>query len=255
MAVPGFLCKKKVPVSARKLSSAVQEATTIAVVLSGCGVQDGTEIHEASALMVALSREAADYRLYAPDKPQMHTINHLTGEEIAGDNRNVYIESARIARGKLDRLVNLNVTSHSAVIFPGGFGAAKNLSDFAVNHADCTVDEQVSAVIRSFHEAKKPIGLCCIAPVLAAKVLAGCEVTMGMESEGDPRWPHASACAHIRKMGSVHVVKDVNELYIDEKNQIITTPAYMCETKLHEVHDGVAKLVRAVIHLSKKDKE
>jgi len=226
--------------------------STIAVVLSGCGVYDGSEVHEASAVMVSLGRKSADYKIYAPDKPQMHTVNHMNGEEIKGDNRNVLIESARIARGKIEKLSELDVSKHDAVIFPGGFGAAKNLCDFAVKQADCTVDAEVAKVLKSFHEAKKPIGLCCIAPVLAAKTLTGCQVTMGQESEDGGKWPFAGACGAVGAMGSKHVPKNVDEIYVDESNKIVTTPAFMCNTEVHEIHDGVAKMVEGVLNLVAK---
>ncbi|XP_065071994.1 ES1 protein homolog, mitochondrial-like [Rhopilema esculentum] len=237
---------------ARRMLSTGRSLSTIAVVLSGCGVYDGSEVHEASAVLVSLSRESADYKVYAPDKPQMHTVNHMTGEEIKGDNRNVLIESARIARGKIEKLSELDVSKHDAVIFPGGFGAAKNWCDFAVKQADCTVDEEVSTVLKNFHAAKKPIGLCCIAPVLAAKVIPGCEVTMGQESEDGGRWPFAGACGAVKAMGSTHVPKNVDEIHIDQANKVVTTPAFMCDTKFHEIHDGVAKMVKGVLGLVEK---
>lgn len=237
---------------ARRVFSTGRQISTIAVVLSGCGVYDGTEVHEASAVMVSLSRQATDYKIYAPDKPQMHTINHLNGEEIQGDNRNVLIESARIARGKIEKLSELDVSKHDAVIIPGGFGAAKNLCNFAVKQADCTVDDEVAGILKSFYEAKKPIGLCCIAPVLAAKVIAGCHVTMGQEAEDGGRWPFSGACGAIGAMGSNHVPKNVDEIHIDKANKIVTTPAFMCNTGVHEIHDGVAKMVQGVLDLVAK---
>eukprot|EP00794_Sanderia_malayensis_P005746 gene5746-6449_t len=246
----GLLGRKNLTMIMRRFLSDAKGLATVAVVLSGCGVYDGSEVHEASAVMVTLSRQAAEYKIYAPDKSQMHTINHTAGEEMKDDNRNVFLESARIARGKIEKLENLDVSQHSAVIFPGGFGAAKNLCNFAVKQADCTVDDQVSAVIKSFHAANKPIGLCCIAPVLAAKVIPGCEVTMGQETDSEGLWPYAGATGAVGAMGSVHVPK--HEIHIDEKNKIVTTPAFMCETKLHEIHDGVAKMVEAVVDLTER---
>jgi len=223
---------------------------TVAVVLSGSGVYDGAEIHEASAAMVSLSREKTSYQVYAPDIPQMHVINHTSGEEMA-ETRNVLVESARIARGKIEPLDKLNVQDYDAVIFPGGFGAAKNLSNFAVKQADMTVNESVSKVITDFHTAGKPIGLCCIAPVLAAKCVSGCQVTVGMDTEQDGRFPYAGVSGAVTAMGGKHVCKEVNEVCVDEDNKIVTTPAYMCETEVHEIHDGVASMVGAVLKLIK----
>jgi len=229
---------------------ATQGKHTVAVVLAGSGVYDGSEIHEASATLVSLSRSKASYQVYAPDIPQMHVINHTTGEEMP-EMRNVLLESARIARGKIQPLDKLNVQDYDAVVFPGGFGAAKNLSNFAVKQTEMTVDEDVSKVINDFHSAGKPIGLCCIAPVLAAKCVSGCEVTVGMDTEQDGRFPYAGVSGAINAMGGKHVCKEVNEICVDEKNKIVTTPAFMCETDLHEIHDGVASMVTAVLKLIK----
>jgi len=222
----------------------------VAVVLAGSGVYDGTEVHEASAVMVNLSRGNAAYKIYAPDINQMHVINHTNGQEMK-ETRNVLVESARIARGKIESLDKLNVNEHDAVIFPGGFGAAKNLCDFAVKQADCEVNNQVSKVLKDFHGASKPIGLCCIAPVLAAKTFAGCEVTVGMDTEQDGKYPYAGTAGAITAMGSKHINKTINEVHIDEKNKLVTTPAFMVETNLYEIHDGVANMVKEVLKMIK----
>ena len=226
--------------------------TAVAVVLSGCGVYDGSEIHEASAVMVNLSRRNANYQIFAPDIDQMHVVNHTNGEEMK-ESRNVLIESARIARGKIQSLNKLNLTQHDAIIFPGGFGAAKNLSNFATKQAECQLNEQVAKALNDFHCANKPIGLCCIAPVLAAKAFRGCEVTVGMDSECDGRFPYAGSASAITAMGSQHINKDVHDIHVDEKNKIVTTPAFMCETAMHEIHDGIGRMVDEVLKLIVKE--
>jgi len=224
---------------------------TVAVVLSGSGVYDGAEVHEASAVMVGLSRGSASYQVFAPDIPQMHVINHTNGEEMA-ETRNVLVESARIARGKIEALNKLNVDQYDAVIFPGGFGAAKNLSNFAVKESEMTVNEDVQKVITDFHTARKPIGLCCIAPVLAAKCVSGCEVTVGSDTDEGGKWPYAGVAGAVTAMGATHVNKTVNDVCVDETNKLVTTPAFMCETKVHEIHDGVNAMVKAVLHMCNK---
>lgn len=221
----------------------------VAVVLSGCGVYDGTEIHESSAVLVHLSRARADVSMFAPDKPQMHTVNHLKGEP-SETPRNVLEESARIARGKIQPLSDLKVSEFDAVIFPGGFGAAKNLSSFAVDGPAMNADKETERVLKDFHGAKKPIGLCCIAPVLAAKVINGCEVTVGSDKEEGGKWPHCGAAGAVEAMGAKHVVKPVSESHVDVKNKIVTTPAFMCETAIHEVFDGVGTMVDGVLKLA-----
>ncbi|XP_069058895.1 glutamine amidotransferase-like class 1 domain-containing protein 3, mitochondrial [Pleurodeles waltl] len=224
----------------------------VAVVLSGCGVFDGTEIHEASAILVHLSRGGADVQIYAPDIPQMHVIDHGKGQPAETETRNVLAESARIARGKITDLAQLQANNHDAVIFPGGFGAAKNLSTFAVDGADCKVDKEVERVLQEFHKAAKPIGLCCIAPVLAAKVLPGPEVTVGQEEDKGGKWPYAGTAQAICALGAKHCATDVDEVHVDKKNKVVTTPAFMCETDLHHIFDGIGAMVKHVLKLTGK---
>ncbi len=211
----------------------------VAVVLSGCGVMDGSEIHEAVSVLLHLSRAGAEYQCFAPDKDQMHVVDHATGEASSGERRNVLRESARIARGEIRPLTELEPTDFDAVILPGGFGAAKNLCDFAVKAADCTVDPEVERVVKAFRGAGRPIGMCCIAPVIAAKVLPGCRVTIGND-EGT-----ASA---IKAMGSENVDRPVTEACVDEEHNLVTAPAYMYgDAAVHEVYDGIGEMVRGVL--------
>ncbi|NXN05396.1 GAL3A protein, partial [Sylvia borin] len=227
----------------------------VAVVLSGCGVYDGTEIHEASAVLVHLSRGGAEVQMYAPDVPQMHVIDHSKGQPAEAESRNVLVESARIARGKIASLAKLTTADHDAVIFPGGFGAAKNLSTFAVDGKDCKVNREVERVLKDFHKAGKPIGLCCISPVLAAKVLSGAEVTVGHEEEEGGKWPYAGTAGAIKELGAKHCVKEVTisfPAHVDTKNKVVTTPAFMCETALHHIFDGIGAMVKNVLKLTGK---
>lgn len=232
------------PVSGQK------SAPKVAVVLSGCGVFDGSEIHESSATLVHLSRGGAQISMFAPDTEQMHTINHSKGQPQA-QNRNVLEESARIARGKVDPLSKLAAENFDAVIFPGGFGAAKNLCTFAVDGTNMSVNSDVERVLKDFHGRNKPIGLCCIAPVLAAKVFPGCEVTVGNDAEEGGRWPYAGTVEAVKAMGAKHVVKDVCDSHSDTKNKIVTSPAFMCEASFHEIFDSVGKMVEGVLKMLK----
>ncbi|KAG8513714.1 Periodic tryptophan protein 2, partial [Galemys pyrenaicus] len=199
-------------------------------------------------VLVHLSRAGADVQIFAPDIPQMHVVDHTKGQP-SEETRNVLTESARIARGKITNLAELSAAHHDAAIFPGGFGAAKNLSTFAVDGKDCTVNGDVARVLKEFHGAGKPIGLCCIAPVLAAKVLRGVEVTVGHEQEEGGRWPYAGTTEAIKALGAKHCAKDA---HVDQKNKVVTTPAFMCETALHHVHDGIGAMVREVLKLAQK---
>ncbi|ESO95105.1 hypothetical protein LOTGIDRAFT_160866 [Lottia gigantea] len=222
----------------------------VAVILSGCGVYDGTEVHEASAILVHLSRAGSEVGMFAPNINQMHVINHTKGEPME-QNRNVLEESARIARGKISALSELDSKKFDAVIFPGGFGAAKNLSSFASDGTAMKVNDEVEKTLKDFYNEKKPIGLCCISPVLAAKVFNGCEVTVGSDKEEGGKWPHAGTAGAIESMGSKHIKKSVTECHVDDKNKIVTTPAFMCETKLHEIFDGIGVMVNKVLSLTK----
>ncbi|XP_059542579.1 glutamine amidotransferase-like class 1 domain-containing protein 3, mitochondrial isoform X3 [Myotis daubentonii] len=232
--------------------SAPRPGARVALVLSGCGVYDGTELHEASAVLVHLSRGGAEVQIFAPNVPQMHVIDHTKGQPSESETRNVLAESARIARGKITDLAQLSAANHDAAIFPGGFGAAKNLSTFAVDGKDCKVNKDVERVLKDFHKAGKPIGLCCIAPVLAAKVLPGVEVTVGHEQEEGGKWPYAGTAEAIKAMGAKHCVKGVTEAHVDQKNKVVTTPAFMCETALHHIHDGIGAMVTKVLELARK---
>ncbi|XP_046903751.1 glutamine amidotransferase-like class 1 domain-containing protein 3, mitochondrial [Hypomesus transpacificus] len=220
----------------------------VAVVLAGCGVYDGTEIHEASAVLVHLSRFGASVKMFAPNVDQMHVVDHLKGAPTE-EKRNVLVESARLARGEIKDLSELGVKEHDAIIFPGGFGAAKNLCSWAVQGKDCTVNDQVKATMQAFHAEGKPIGLCCISPVLAAKVFPGCEVTVGHEK--DERSPDVPGTAEaITQLGCKHVNKSVSETHVDEKNKLVTTSAFMCKAPLHEIFDGIGAMVQDVLKLA-----
>lgn len=220
----------------------------VALVLAGCGVYDGTEIHEASAILVHLSRGGASVKMFAPNIDQMHVVDHLKGSPTE-EKRNVLIESARLARGEIQDLSQLNVKDHDAIIFPGGFGAAKNLCTWAVQGKDCSVNDQVKATLQAFHGEGKPIGLCCISPVLAAKVFPGCEVTVGHDK--DERSPDVPGTAEaITQLGCKHVCKTVSETHVDQKNKLVTTCAFMCKAPLHEVFDGIGAMVQDVLKLA-----
>lgn len=224
--------------------------TRAAVVLSGCGVYDGSEIHEAVSVLIHLSRSGAAAQCFAPDMPQMHVVNHLTGKPAPSESRNVLIESARIARGKIRPLSALHAKDFDCVIFPGGFGAAKNLCDFAVRGADMSVDPEIARTVKEFHAAGKPVGMCCIAPVIGAKVLGtkaggpGASVTIGDDTQ---------TAATIESWGSKNVVKPVTAAQADERNKLITAAAYMYgDAPVHEVFEGIGKMVEGVLARVKK---
>jgi enhancing lycopene biosynthesis protein 2 len=218
------------------------EMKKVGVVLSGCGVYDGAEIHEATLTLYFLDQLGAKVFCMAPDVAQMHVVDHVKGEPTE-EKRNVLVESARIARGEIRDLKDAKAAELDALIFPGGFGAAKNLSDFAVKGIACTVHPEVARLIRTMHASKKPIGFICIAPVLAAKVLGSFSprLTVGCDKE---------TAAALEKLGAKHVVCRVDEVEVDTAQKIVTTPAYMLGPSIAHVAKGIEKLVHAVLKLA-----
>jgi enhancing lycopene biosynthesis protein 2 len=210
-----------------------------AVILSGCGVYDGSEIHEAVMALYAITKAGASYQVFAPDKNQYHVVNHFTGKP-TDETRNVLVESARIARGKIKQLKDLDIREFDALVFPGGFGAAKNLCDFAFKGKDMKVDEDVAKVILSMHDLKKPIGAMCIAPVILAKVIGGAEVTIGQD-EGTAK--------SIEQMGGKHIKSGNGEIIIDIKNKIVTTPCYMLDANLAQIAEGAENMINAMMKM------
>jgi len=215
----------------------------VAVVLSGCGVFDGAEIHEAVLAILSLDRRDAHVEILAPDIKQMHVINHATGETMA-ETRNVLVESARIARGKIGDLADADVGDYDACIFPGGYGAAKNLCDYAVKQVHCDVDPVVESFILAALQARRVLGFICIAPALLARVAGkaglGPKVTIGT----DPK-----TAGHIEAFGGEHIECQVDGVVVDERNRLVTTPAYMLGQRISDVARGIDKLVETVLEM------
>ena len=211
----------------------------VAVILSGCGVFDGSEIHEAVLTLLRLSQQGATVQCFAPDMNQHHVINHLTGEE-ASETRNVLVASARIARGECKPVTELQAADFDAVILPGGFGAAKNLCDFAFKGADCSIEPNTLAAIQGFIAQKKPVGLMCIAPVMAAKLFnAPVSCTIGTDT---------GTAEAIEKMGAKHQKCTVDGVVVDEAHNLITTPAYMLAENISQAAEGIFTLVDEVLN-------
>ena len=208
-----------------------------AVVLAGCGVFDGAEIHEAVMTLYAIDRMGGTYQVFAPNVKQHHVINHVTGEAM-NEARNVLTEAARIARGKIKALTEYRVADFDALIFPGGFGVAKNLCTYAFDGTDCHVDRVVEAAIRDTHRAGKPIGALCISPVLITRVLGNVTVTIG----DDP-----STAKDIAAMGGRHEVKRHGEVSVDIKNRIVTAPAYMLNANITDIALDAEEVIKAIM--------
>ncbi len=215
----------------------------IGVIFSGCGVYDGSEIHEAVITLLAIDRAGAEAVCMAPDIDQMHVVNHLTGDVAEGESRNVLVESARIARGNIKDVKGVSVGDFDALILPGGFGAAKNLCDFAVNGPDCNVNPDVAKIVQATVAAKKPLAAVCIAPALIAKVLGQSNspaLTIGTD-EG--------TAGALNSMGAKHVDCPVREFVVDEENKIVSTPAYMLAGNISEAAEGIEKTVKTLIDM------
>ncbi len=208
-----------------------------AIVLSGCGVYDGTEIHEAVLTMLAIDRQGHQYDVFAPDIPQHHVKNHLTGETMQ-EWRNVLIESARIARGNIKAMDKLIPEYYDALVLPGGFGAAKNLSTFASDGGRCDVNTEVERVLKQFAAVRKPIGALCIAPAIVSVVLEGATVTIGSE---------AGTIAQIEKAGSKHQITTHGEVVHDPAFNVFSTPCYMLDASISQIAEGADNLIREMV--------
>jgi len=209
----------------------------IAVVLAGCGVFDGAEIHEATLSLLAIAKAGASYQIFAPDVEQHHVINHLKGE-VMDESRNVLVEAARIARGVISDLDDFNPGEFDGLLFPGGFGAAKNLSSWAFDGPDATVLPGVEKAIKGMIEAGKPIGALCISPVILAKVLGEVKLTIGQDE---------ATAAGVQSLGATHVNTDHGEVVVDEARRIITTPCYMLDATIDQIDVGARAVIKAML--------
>ncbi len=208
-----------------------------AVILSGCGVFDGSEIHEAVLTMLAIKKAGAEYSIFAPDVDQMHVVDHLT-KRPTGDTRNVLVESARIARGKIAALSTFDADRFDAIILPGGFGAAKNLCNVAVAGTKMEVNADVSRAITAMLKAGKPVGALCIAPMILAKLIPGVKITLG-----DPGEDSQAA----ESMGASHVPSASTGVVVDEKHKVFTGPCYMNATDIVQIAECAENVVRAML--------
>ena len=215
----------------------------IGVLLSGCGVNDGAEIHESVITMLALDRAGVETVMMAPNIDQMHVVNHYTGQEM-DEFRNVLVESSRIARGNIKDMAEVTGNDIDALIIPGGFGVVKNLCDYAMAGSECSINPDVFRLVTEVHLLKKPIGAICIAPAMMAKILGeqdeSAEMTIGSDE---------STANDIKTMGSTHVTCPVTEMIVDKEKKIITTPAYMEAQSIKEAAEGIEKLVVEILSM------
>lgn len=208
-----------------------------AVILSGCGVFDGAEIHEATLSLLAIDQAGALYSIFAPDIPQQHVINHITGE-VMTEKRNVLVESARIARGNILPLNEFRADDFDILLLPGGFGVAKNLCDYAFSGPGMTVHSDVRNAVMAMHISNKPIGALCISPVLISALIPAAQLTIGNDE---------TTMQHIEALGGQPIEADGSEIVIDKKNKIVTSPCYMLESRISTIYDGAANVVKALM--------
>ena len=210
-----------------------------AVILSGCGNKDGAEIHESVMTLWAIHKHGAEFQCFAPDIPQHHVLNFITGQEM-DESRNVLVESARIARGNIKDLKEYDAEDYDGIIMPGGLGAAKNLSTFAFDGPHCFVNQDVERAVRDTAALGKPIGALCIAPAIIAKILGQVEITIGED---------AATEAAIAQMGASHTKTTHGEIVVDRENKVVTTPCYMLDARVDQIGSGAENLVLAMLEM------
>ncbi|MBR4535274.1 MAG: isoprenoid biosynthesis glyoxalase ElbB [Bacteroidales bacterium] len=208
-----------------------------AVVLCGCGPMDGSEIHESVMTLLAIDRNECQYTIFAPDADQYHVMNHYT-KEVMPEKRNMLVEAARIARGDIHPLTELKSADFDAVVFPGGFGAAKNLFTYAIKGTKAEVDAEVERVIKDFHASRKPIGALCISPVLMAKVLGNITITVGTDEK---------TIHDVETFGAQHINTQQTEVIADKENMVFTTPCYMLPATIADIADCAENLIETIL--------
>lgn len=229
------------------MTNTATKTVKVAVILAGSGYLDGAEIRESVLTLLALENKGKQtnltYQIFAPNIDQHHVVNHLTGEEAANDNRNVLVESARIARGDITDLAELNPANFDSLVMPGGFGVAKNLSSFAFEGSAGKANELLTQVVQAFHQAGKPIGAICIAPAILALTLGEHKpkITIGTDT---------ATATELEKLGATHINCATDGCVVDSVNKLVTTPAYMDgNADLVTIFTGISKLVDALVAL------
>ena len=208
-----------------------------AVVLCGCGPMDGSEIHESVMTLLAIDRNECQYTIFAHDADQFHVVNHYT-KEVMPEKRNMLVEAARIARGDIHPLTELKAADFDAVVFPGGYGAAKNLFTYAMKGTKAVVDAEVERVIKDFHTQRKPIGALCISPVLLAKVLGNITITVGTDEK---------TIHDVETFGAQHINTQQTEVIADKENMVFTTPCYMLPATIADIADCAENLIETIL--------
>lgn len=212
----------------------------VGVILSGSGYLDGAEIREAVLTLLAVEKAGLEYECLAPDVDQMDVVDHMTGAAVEGERRNVMREAARIARGAIRETGSANASEFDGFLLPGGYGAAKNLCNFAVAGSACEVEPSVARLIDDAHSNGKPIGFICIAPAIAARLIPGARITIGND---------AGTAAALEEMGAKHVECFSDSFVVDEEQRVLSTPAYMCNASIPQIAQGIEDMVRRLAQM------
>jgi enhancing lycopene biosynthesis protein 2 len=213
----------------------------VALVLSGCGYLDGTEVQETVLTILALEKLGVEWQGVALNEDQKHVVNHLNHSvDSKASPRNILQESARITRGNVIDLEDADSDDYDAVIFPGGFGAAKNIMDFAfVGDDTYTMNEEVIKFARAFYLSDKPAGYICIAPLMIPLVYPeGTKATVGSDE---------NIAAILEKKGAEAVIMNATDICVDDNVKLVSTPAYMCAKNMIEASQGIEKLVEKIV--------
>ncbi len=210
----------------------------IAVILSGCGVYDGSEIHEAVLTLLSIDNNGAQYHCVAPNISQNLVVNHLT-QQPSVEKRNVLVESARIARGEIQDIAVVTAADFDAAVFVGGFGAVVNLSDFDKQGVNCHLEASTLKFSKAMYDAKKPLGFSCISPMLAAKICdAGIKLTIGNDAELSKK---------LQEMGASPEMCSADNIIVDSEHKVVSTPAYMLGKGPAEIYQGIDAMVRHIL--------
>lgn len=224
----------------------------IGVLLSGCGVYDGAEIHEATMALLAIDEIGAEAVCISIDKDQYHVVNHLTGEEM-NEKRNMLVESARIARGNIKEINEIDPIDIDGLVIPGGFGSAKNFTNWAFNGPDGDILPEVKLLIVNMINVGKPIAALCVSPVVVAKALEGSEIhptlTIGTDKESSP-YDIPGFVQGLETTGMHTEMKTVREICVDRENKIITAPCYMMDASISDIRKNARQAIEALRDLA-----
>lgn len=220
----------------------------IGVLLSGCGVYDGAEIQESVLTLLSIEEIGATAVCISVDKPQHHVINHITGEEM-NESRNMMTESARISRGEVTNILDINPADIDALVIPGGFGSAKNFTDWAFNGPDGIILPEVKLLLVNLINIGKPIAALCVSPVVLSKAIEGSNLsatlTIGTDKENSP-YDIQGFSVGLQKVGASTKMKSIREILVDTENKIVTAPCYMMDASILDVRKNIRSAIEAL---------